>query len=88
MPSMLGGRPLHLVNATLTAKQQFETIPNKDKRTGRLVAYLSFYGLMHYSHGTHGYPVGTKKNYFLTAASLFLNLSTRPPASTNFCLPV
>ena len=24
MPSLLGGRPLHWVNATLTAKQQFE----------------------------------------------------------------
>ena len=28
-----------------------------------------------------------EKNYFLDSRR-FLNLSTRPPASTNFCLPV
>ena len=65
-------------------------IPNSElnKRTGCRTAHLSFYGSKIYPNGTQKYPVGPKKNYFLTAASLFLNLSRRPPASTNFCLPV
>ena len=60
----------------------------QNKRTGCRTAHLSFYGSKIYPNGTQKYPVGPKKNYFLTAASLFLNLSRRPPASTNFCLPV
>ena len=34
------------------------------------------------------YPRIRNKAYLLLASSLFLNLSTLPPASTNFCLPV
>ena len=42
-----------------------------------------------YMRAKHSLPTMRNiPNYFLKFSSLFLNLSTRPPASTNFCLPV